>query len=334
MKIVVTGGTGRIGRWIVRELVDGRGGRIAHAVTVFDRKPGRVPRGVRIVAGDHEDFAAVSGVVAGADAVLHLSAADHGQKPADIFHGNVLGTFHVHEAARIHGVRRVVHWSSVAALGWSGRNGDFLPDYLPIDEDHPLRARDAYGLSKAVGEDIARSFSEKFGLETIALRHVWTTKPADRIQLWRNGGKRHGRWIHYAYLDVRDAVVAARRALEVDAVGHTALYVAADDSCAPAPLPELLPRLRPAIGDLAAHLTATQSAISNARAKALLGWQPRHTWRTPPSLATRVHVRTHHLASCAANRLPPALVAKIRKAIGAGDCAYRKPNSARDSTTL
>jgi nucleoside-diphosphate-sugar epimerase len=287
------------------ELGHSGGGKTPHEVTVFDRRRGRIP-GVRTIVGHHEDFTAVADAIAGADAVLHLSA-NHltaGVEPAETFRSNLLGLFNVHEAARVRGAGRVVHWSSVAALGWSGGNDDFMPDYLPIDEEHPLRATDAYGLSKAAGEAIARGFSERHGLETIALRHVWTVAPADWIRLWSTGGKRHGRWIHYAYLDARDAALAARRALEVSAPGHTVAYLAADDSCAPMPLAELLPRLRPAVADMAARLAPTQSAISNLRAKSLLGWQPVHTWRSRPPLGTRLSVSAGRIAWVVAGRVP------------------------------
>jgi len=210
----------------------------------------------------------------------------------------------------------VVHWSSVAALGWSGFNEAFMPDYLPIDEHHPLRATDAYGLSKVAGEHIAAAFSERHGMETIALRHVWTIGPSACMRLWKDGGKHggryHGKWIHYAYLDVRDAAVAARRALEVPAPGHTVLYLAADDSCAPAPLSELLPGLRPAVADMASHLARTQSAISNARAKTFLGWQPVHSWRTPPSYAARLRFDAQRLAAKVAKQLPNPVRSGIR----------------------
>lgn len=305
MKVVVIGGLGVVARWVVRELTDYSGGKIPHEVTILDRRQGRIP-GVRTIVGDHESLAAVADAVAGADAVLHLSASHltPGVKPADLFRSNLLGVFNAHEAARIHGAGRVVQWSSVAALGWSGQNNDFMPDYLPIDEDHPLRATDAYGLSKAAGETIARVFSEQHGLETIALRHVWTIAPRDWVELWKHGGKRHSRWIHYAYVDVRDAAAAARRALEVAAPGHTVLYLAADDSCAPAPLAALLPCLRPALGEMAAGLVATRSAISNARAKSLLGWQPVHTWRIRPPFTTRLGVSADRLVSGVAGRVP------------------------------
>jgi nucleoside-diphosphate-sugar epimerase len=319
MKVVVTGGLGVTARWLVRELTDDRGDKIPHEVTVFDRRQGRIS-GVRTIVGDHGDLAAVADAVAGSDAVLHLSAShlEPGVKPADLFRSNLIGVFNAHEAARIHGARRVVHWSSVAALGWSGQNDDFMPDYLPIDEEHPLRATDAYGLSKAAGEAIAGFFSKQHGLETIALRHVWTITPPEWIELWKHGGKRHGRWIHYAYLDVRDAAAAARRALEIAAPGHTVLYLAADDSCAPAPLAELLPRMRPEIGLKAAGLVGTQSAISNARAKSLLGWKPVHTWRIRPPLGARLSASAEGLVSGVADRVPREFRAILKQSLRMG----------------
>jgi len=315
MNVVVTGGMGVLGREVVRKLLTPRPDGTAHQVTVFDQKSGPGPRGVRNVVGSHRDLAALGDAVAGADAVLHLSARHvaEGENPADVYRDNVVGVFNVHEAARLQGVRRVVHWSSVAALGWSGLNDAFTPDYLPIDEDHPLRATDAYGLSKAAGEDIAQSFTAKHGMETLALRHVYTITQAMGFDLWRTGGKQHGRWIHYAYLDIRDAAEAARLAVEVDAPGHTALYLTADDSCAPVSLSALFAELRPGIADKAAILTGTRSAISNARAKALLGWAPRHTWRTPPPLTSRARITARELAGRAWGRVPQRLRPVLRQ---------------------
>jgi nucleoside-diphosphate-sugar epimerase len=333
VNLVVTGGMGVLGREVVRELLAPRTDGTAHQVTVFDHRLGPVPRGVRTVVGSHRDLTMLRNAVAGADAILHLSARHvaEGENPADVYRDNVVGVFNVHEAARIQGVRRVVHWSSVAALGWSGLNDGFMPDYLPIDEDHPLRATDAYGLSKAAGEDIAHSFTAKHGIETLALRHVYTVTPRMGFDLWRTGGKRHRRWIHYAYVDVRDAAVAARLAVEVDAPGHTALYVTADDSCAPAPLSDLLAELRPGIAAKAAMLTGTRSAISNARAKALLGWTPHHTWRTPPPLASRASIAARELAARAWGRVPVRLRPSLRKHLSLPNDLTRN-DTAGDST--
>jgi nucleoside-diphosphate-sugar epimerase len=306
---------GLIGRWVVRELVDGSRSKTVHQVTVFDRQRGRVPRGVRLVLGDHRNLEALRAAMTGADAVLHLSALPDASdlSPAEVFHANVVGTFNVHEAARITGARRVVSFSSAQTLGWSGSNDRFLPEYLPIDEDHPLRATNAYGRAKAAGEDVARAFTERHGLETIAVRPVWTATPLDRVRLWREGGRRTVHWIHYAWVDVRDVAVAARLALDAPLAGHATVFLAADDSSVSIPLSELLPRLRPAVSPLAASLIGTRSTISNARAKALLGWAPRHTWRRTPTLGEQIAFRASQLAPQVARRIPRP----IRKALRA-----------------
>jgi UDP-glucose 4-epimerase len=84
---------------------------------------------------------------------------------------------------------------------------------------------------------------------------------------------------------VRDVAAAYRLAVERPLPGHTVLWIVADDSIVSEPLCDLLPRLMPEIGDLAHDLTGTAASITNARAKALLGWQPRRTWRDLASLA-------------------------------------------------
>src|SRR2546428_5606621 len=153
MKIVVTGGVGKIGQWVVKELV-GNSER-SHEVVVFDRVPGLASgpfqQGpIRYWMGDTLDLGQVMGILAGADAVIHLAAFPAPRFVTDdvTFRTNVLGTFNVHEAAWRLGIRRVVSASSSAAMGWVYREHDFLPEYLPLDENHPMAPQDSYGLSK------------------------------------------------------------------------------------------------------------------------------------------------------------------------------------------
>ena len=84
----------------------------------------------------------------------------------------------------------------------------------------------------------------------------------------------------FSYVDARDLAVAFRLSVEKVLPNGTTLFVAADDSNVAEPLCDLLPRLRPSIGDKARALTGTKGAYSNARAKALLGWRPQFSWRT------------------------------------------------------
>ena len=288
MRVVVTGGLGKIGRWIVNELANTADHGTPHEVIVFDRVPGPqqgpFQQGpVRYVIGDVLDLGQVLGVLAGADAVVHLAAlAAPGFTTNDVtFHTNVLGTFNVHEAAWRLGIGRVVSTSSTAALGWVYRERDFLPDYLPVDEDHPLRPQDVYGLSKQIVEDIARSYANKCGMETVMLRPPGVVTPEQLEELRAAGGRRPPRFSLCDYVDLRDLASAFRLAVERPLTGGTALFVVADDSNTPEPLSVVLPRLLPGIGDLAKNLTGTASGTSNARAKKVLGWQPQYSWRGP-----------------------------------------------------
>src|SRR5688572_19229567 len=266
MKVVVTGGVGKLGQYVVRALLDTTGGRQAHEVTVFDQVRGAVPESVRVLIGDVRDLGQVVGALAGADAVIHLAGVPQpGTTPDSIvFSTNVLSTFNVHEAALRLGIRRVVSASSEAALGWTYRYRDFLPDYLPIDEDHPLRPQDPYGLSKVAGEAIARSYSDRCDLQTVAIRPPWTVSPAELEALRTQGGRRVTNFQLFNYLDVRDAAEAFRLATERPIARHVALHVLNDDTAVAEPLSELLPRLYPAMGDMVKLFTGSRPVVSNA----------------------------------------------------------------------
>ena len=299
MRVVVTGGSGGIGRFVVRALTAGRAqndagrqaGEPAHEILVFDAGPAAGPPvpgpdGVRFMTGDVRDLGQVYGALHGAEAVIHLAAVRRpGIAPDDVvFATNVLGTFNVHEAAWRLGVRRVISTSSEAALGWDYRVREFAPDYLPIDEDHPTRPQDPYGLSKVAGEEIARSYARR-GLETIVLRPPWVVMPDGMDELRKAGGRRLARFATASYVDVRDLAEAYRLALEAPAERMGAspvLFIVADDSAIAEPLSSFMPRMLPEIGDLAAGLGEGHPAVSNQRAAVALEWRPRRSWRQPP----------------------------------------------------
>jgi nucleoside-diphosphate-sugar epimerase len=281
MKVTVTGGAGKLGQWVVRELVEPADESVPHEVTVFDLLAGPVHERVRYLVGDVQDLGQIVGALAGADAVIHLAALPRpGLVTDDVtFRTNVMGTFNVHEAAWRLGIRRVVSTSSVAPLGFDFREREFVPDYLPFDEDHPLRPQDAYGLSKEVGEAIARSYTARCGMETVVLRPPGLMTPEQMDEIRRDGGRPVTRFALYSYVDLRDLARAYRLAIERPLDGYTVLFVAADDSGVAEPLADLYPRLLPAIGDRASGLTGGRASVSNARAREVLGWQPKYSWR-------------------------------------------------------
>jgi nucleoside-diphosphate-sugar epimerase len=275
MKILVTGGMGKVGQWVVRELVNNP----AHEVTVFDRVPGPERGAVKYLAGDVQDLGQVMEAMAGTESVIHL-AAIHNPNIATTsvtYEINVVGSFNVHHAAFRLGVKRVVSASSNAVVGWS-YGERFVPDYLPIDEDHALKPEDVYGLSKEIGETIARSYARK-GVETVSLRPSGVVTPDGLEQMRKEGGRRPTGFQAYSYIDARDLAGAFRLAVEQPIPSGTTLFVVADDSTVVEPLCDLYPRLMPAIGAKAQSLTGATGAYSNARAKKLLGWQPVHSWR-------------------------------------------------------
>jgi nucleoside-diphosphate-sugar epimerase len=290
MKVVVTGGQGQLGQYVVREL-----SAAGHEVSVFDRVPGPESGPIRYLTGDIQDLGQVLGALAGAQAVIHLAAVRRfGITTNDVIvRTNVLGTFNVHEAAWRLGIRRVVSTSSESIIGWHYRERDFLPSYLPIDEDHPVHPQDSYGLSKQLGENIAQSYNAKCGMETVVLRPPWVVSPEQLKHLQDNGGRKPTGFDLYNYVDVRDLADAYCRALDHPIERHTVFYVVADDSSIAEPLAKLLPRTYPAIGDMARELTGSRPSIKNDKAKQVLGWQPRWSWRrspvpgTPPDLAPK-----------------------------------------------
>ncbi len=275
MKILVTGGLGKVGQWVVRELLHAP----AHEITVLDRLPGPDRSAVKYLVGNVQDLGEVMEAIIGCEAVIHL-AAIHNPNIATTsvtYETNVIGTFNVHHAAFRLGIKRVVSASSNAVVGWS-YSDRFVPDYLPIDEDHPNRPEDVYGLSKEIGESIARSYARK-GLETIMLRPSGVVTPDELEQMRKDRGRPATGFHAYSYVDARDLAVAFRLAVERPVASGTVLFVVADDSTVVEPLCDLYPRVMPSIGDKARTLTDAKGAYSNSRAKRLLGWQPVHSWR-------------------------------------------------------
>lgn len=279
MGILVTGGSGRVGRHVMAELAE-----TGEEVMVFDRQPPSEPAGTAFVAGDVTDLGQVVGAcaLASAEAVIHLAAVPIAGRTTDdvLFRTNVLGTFNVYEAAFRLGIPRVVLVSSDAVYGWPLCAADLLPEYLPIDERHPVHPQHPWSLSKLVGEQVAASYAERGGPRSVVLRPPRVLDQAARVALRAAGGAAvRPQFEPFGWVGARDLATAVRLAVRTPGLRSEVLLVCADDSCAGEPLAELLPRLDPRMGPLASQLTGIQSALSNKRAREVLGWRPKETWR-------------------------------------------------------
>jgi len=277
VRIVVTGGAGRLGRALLSEL------RQNHDVLVFDRTSPQDSTGIRVRLGDHRDLGQVVGALKGADLVIHLSADTYpGLYGAEVqFSTNVMGAFNVAEAAAIVGVPKLIFAGSPSPLGFMAPRDTFRISYLPIDEDHPLMPHNAYGLSKLVTEEILKAWQRRTGGSAIVIRPCYLVAPEEAEARLRprleNPEVASGNLFNY--VDVRDAAQAFRLAVEKEIPGYSVFFAGAPDALAREPLAQLLPRFYPGTEKLAAGLTGTRPAISNARAETVLGYRPRYSWR-------------------------------------------------------
>lgn len=281
MRVVVTGGSGRIGRWVVRELLSRD-----HQVTIFDQvAPKDPPAGVAYKLGSCEDLGGVYDVLRGHDAVIHLAAIPSNQVHPypTVFRTNVISTYHVGEAAGRLGLRKMVAASSINALGIPMAERPFAPHYLPIDEEHPRLPQDAYSLTKLIDEEILAALHRRTGISTIAIRPPlmqYGDPVAERetVRTRIEKPELHYR-VMWVYCDVRDLATGFRLALEDEALGNETFFITADDALAREPLCDLLPRFYPGLEEMAKGLTGTSPAVVSTKAKRLLGYQPRHSWQ-------------------------------------------------------
>ncbi|MBL4930157.1 NAD-dependent epimerase/dehydratase family protein [Fuscibacter oryzae] len=172
--ILITGAAGRLGTELRRGLAP-----LARKLRLASRN------GIKDLAANEEsvtfdlaDADAVMAAAEGCDAIVHFGGAPMERPWQEILDSNIRGSYHIYEAARKHGIRRVVYASSVHAIGFHR-----LEDH--IDTNAPHRPDGLYGLSKCFVEDLGRLYWDKFGIETVSLR-IFSSfpEPADRRHLW------------------------------------------------------------------------------------------------------------------------------------------------------
>ncbi|MGE0212414.1 MAG: NAD-dependent epimerase/dehydratase family protein [Parvibaculaceae bacterium] len=271
-RVAVTGGAGRLGRHVIKAL------KGCCEVRVLDRAlPERTPG----VAVDILDPVDLRRALQGVDAVVHLAGLDLDTPaaPEDYVRVNALGTFGVLQAAQDAGARRVVLASSVTATGLGEARPDFPPLYLPVDEDHPLKPRHAYGISKRMAEAAAASFvAENFDVITLRPMVVMFPSNATLVRKHRETGSR---WLFY-YVDPDDAGRAFRCALEAPEGTNGTFFITAADSAHEEPTLEWLKRSLgrlPEIRDPGFYAANPRASIFDGRrARDTLGFTPTSDW--------------------------------------------------------
>ena len=285
--IIVTGGSGKLGRACIKDLMEH-----GYGVVSVDKMP---PPGLtnpprpgqaRFIQVDLTDFGQVMATFSRVDnrveekveAVVHLGAiASPGEAPDHvIFEVNTISTYNVFEAARRLGIRNVVWASSETVYGIPYPKG---PAYVPLDE--AIEAPQwSYSLSKYIGEKLAEQFAKwDTRAKIIGLRFSNVQEPQD-YELFAGYDKNpeERRFNLWTYIDARDAAQAVRKAVEVDLKGAHVFGIANANSVTSKPNDALLEEHYPKVARKRA-LKPNETLISIQKARDVLGYRPRFDWK-------------------------------------------------------
>jgi nucleoside-diphosphate-sugar epimerase len=279
-RIAVTGGSGKLGRAVVAEL-------LAHDYEVanLDRVPSKEPR-ASFTQVDFTDFGqtlqamtAIDDRYDRIDGVVHLAAIPGpGMAPnATIFANNVISSYNVFEAARRAGIKNVVWASSETVLGLPF---DIPPSYIPVDEDVPVRPATAYSVGKVLDEEVARQFCRwDPELKMIGLRFSNVMEVSDYAAFPSfDADPMLRKWNLWSYIDARDGAQAVRRALEHEPTGMDIFIIASPDTVMGRSNAELIAAVFPDV-PLKRPVEANETLLSIDKARRVLGYDPRYSWR-------------------------------------------------------
>ncbi len=298
MKVLVTGASGRLARFVVRELEEA-----GHELVLTSRtRPAAADRWPW-VEGDINDYAdCVRAVGNGVEAIQHLAAMPypsdhpdiqvHGQGSAAPFEAtmrtNIMGTYYLLHAAREAGVRSFVMTGSICATGIGFRvsEREFPIAYLPVDEAHPTEVEDSYAFSKLAAEELLASYTRGYGIRTYVLRAMGIFGPERRAETARRAAPAPAwdPWF-WSWVGSEDVASAHRLLMEKAEMlpPHDVFFCGADDTTALEPTKELVERFKPELLPYCGDLSGHASLLSNRRLREAVGWRHRSSWRKSAS---------------------------------------------------
>jgi len=272
MRVVVTGGTGKAGRWVV-EALRNEGYDTLNVDWAHDGSD----HGLCAMA-DLTDAGQAHELVSGANVVVHLAAipAPDLRSDAETFRINTMSTYNVFAAAVAAGASKVVWASSETVLGLPF---DIPPEFAPIDETAEPRPETSYALSKIVGEHMARQFARRSGVPFIGLRFSNIMEPTEYQSFptfWDDPHLR--KWNLWGYVDVRDVAKSVLLAIEADVSGAEVCITAAGDTVMSRPSSELMAEIYPDV-PMRRVVEGRETLLAIDRARSILGYEPAHSWK-------------------------------------------------------
>jgi nucleoside-diphosphate-sugar epimerase len=317
--VLVTGGTGRLGGFVCAYLKEQ-----GYNVSAFDAvspKPDSINAklGIPFVQGNLTDLGDCLRAItfAQADVIVHLGAITHNvdlQPPyakkynMELTDGarfrqempeqatmeiNTMGSFYIVDAARRLGVKKVIAASSYFVLGIGFRlsGTSFQPEYLPMDEEHPLLPEDSYSLSKVLGEEIYKAFVRAYDMRVVAMRLLgvyYHDNERSRIQHQFNitvpaatpDNKGYLISNTYQYVDARDIAIFVKLSIEAQNLNPFEAFFVSTDTKYTEPTSVIVARRWPFLAEKAKDIPGTEGIISIKKAEHLLGYKPAHSWRT------------------------------------------------------
>ena len=277
MKILLTGASGLIGKEVAKGLVTAGFEVLATDLVKDDLSPAQ-----NFVVGDLVSSDFISQLDFSCDAIVHLGSIPRPGIASDetVLHNNVIGTYHVFASAAEKKVPLVIYASSLSIYGYAWSTGT-SPDYVPVDEKHPLYHFESYALSKEVNERSADMWANRSETAFVGLRFPHTHTEAlfaEMAQKMREGDKEileQGAKIFWAYLDLRDAVQGIITVIKKGAKGSKTYNFAAPDTYADRPTREMMAEFHPT-SKIASTIPGYDSIIDCSQWLSDFGYEPKY----------------------------------------------------------
>ncbi|MBV7332764.1 NAD(P)-dependent oxidoreductase [Chloroflexi bacterium TSY] len=293
MRVLITGASGKLGAYVIRELM------AEHELVLFSRRQPDVEfTDYAWIQGDLNLLEDCQRAMDGIDAIQHIAAqpwpVDHPRLrdrakaegiPSDAtFKSNMLGTYNLMQSAAEKGVKTVVMAGSNCALGHGFRiSGTPFPiETVPITETHPCYPEDSYSFSKRAGEDLLASYTRAYDIRTYVTRIAGICSVERRQEMAKNA-KLINDWSDWLWCWVSSEDVASAHRLLMEAADdlppHDVYFLNADDTTLLEPSREVVERFKPELAPLANDLIGHQSFLNCDKLKRAVGWQHRESWR-------------------------------------------------------